>query len=111
MVLSVRAGALVLYSEKHQLDAQKTERELNGNPNYQLLLEEIDTWTDQLDVRMTVISSKYRPRRCPNCGLRWDLSVGSTVGFVRLSSFSWKCVDCGHIAPNINPFGRSVARW
>lgn len=101
---------LELLSRKAELERRLLETELAADIAYQLITEELELMLDRTGMRVVPISSKYRPRSCSNCGLRWDVRVDDTVGFVPLSSFSWKCVGCGELTPNVNPFDRSVAR-
>lgn len=115
LLLRVRSSTyerelLSLISEQLAKEDEKHPIELESDPGYQLLLDEIADRLERLDIEVTNISSKYRPPACSNCGLRWDRKVGDTVGFVRISSFSWRCVECGEVVPNVNPFDRSVAR-
>lgn len=101
---------LDLLTEKIYLDETEPTTVLNDHDRYQQLIEMITTRLERLNVRVVPTTSKYRPSTCPQCGIRWDLRVGSTTGYHRISSYSWKCSSCGEVVPNINSFDRAVAK-
>jgi len=42
--------------------------------------------------------SKYRPKRCHDCGRDWNVNPdGSPAGYRRLGAFVWACTDCGTV--------------
>ena len=95
-----RQGLLALISRKIALEQEKTDAELEESQKYSKLEQRIKIATTHLDLDTEAISStesKYRPSTCTQCDLCWDVSVGETVGFLKLGSSVWKCTNCGHI--------------
>ena len=108
----------------------KTEQELLALVSRQRVLEETHSWAvleeseeyRQLLKRIRIAEaelgetpeelprSKFQPSKCSRCGLRWDVKLGSAVGFVVLSSNVWKCARCRNIDSVRNAGNRRVAR-
>lgn len=101
---------LSLVSRKMVLEERYRQDELEESTEYQRLLERIEDLTGDEPVSIHRISSKFRPKACPECDLRWDVTVDGTVGFLGLGSHVWKCAECGHVVHYTDPFDRRVAR-
>jgi len=101
---------LALISRKQVLEHQKTHAELEESAQYTKLQKRIAYAESRLELQPGDASSKYRPAKCGSCGMRWDISVGGTVGFVRLSSYIWKCTQCGNTEKRTDPHDRRIAR-
>ncbi|MHB9285688.1 hypothetical protein ACKVMT_01445 [Halobacteriales archaeon Cl-PHB] len=43
--------------------------------------------------------SKYRPSKCPECGLTWGANHGGRLGegYERVAALVWRCRDCGDV--------------
>lgn len=101
---------LSLVSRKRTLEARVESEDLADRPEYRRLLDRIEELTAGAEVPVQHISSKFRPDACPQCELRWDISVAGTVGFLNLGSHVWKCSRCGHVVHYTDPHDRRVAR-
>lgn len=102
---------LALISRRITLENEKSPTELEASDEYRKLKRRIDISTDQLNLDPEAVGlSKHRPEACPHCGLRWDLSVGETIGFLKLGAHVWKCTQCGSIEKVPDPSGRRVTR-
>jgi len=57
--------------------------------------------------------SKYAPSACPNCGRQWGVGTGddSSLGYKKLGSFVWRCVDCGHVQMQTSASHRRLAPY
>lgn len=55
-------------------------------------------------------TSKYHPRRCPQCRLSWGTDHGNELGegMVSIGANVWKCARCGEIAHGLSDGGRRV---
>lgn len=102
---------LALISRKISLESTKSEIDLQESDEYRKLERRIEIATDRLDIDPAQVgSNKHRPDSCPQCDLRWDLSVGDTIGFIELGSYVWKCTRCGGIERVPSPSNRRVSR-
>lgn len=101
---------LGLISRKIALEQEHGQDNLEDSQKYTRLTQRIEELLDRLDVTSQRISSKYRPTACPNCGLRWDVNIEDTVGFIPLSSYAWKCIQCGEVVRISGPNDRRIAR-
>ena len=94
---------LSLVSRKRTLEARAESDDLAGRPEYRRLLDRIEDLTGGAEIPVQHISSKFRPDACPQCDLRWDISVAGAVGFHNLGSDVWKCSRCGHVVHYPDP--------
>lgn len=101
---------LSLVSRKRTLETRAESEDLADRPDYRRLLDRIEDLTGGGEVPVQHISSKFRPDACPQCALRWDISVAGAVGFLNLGSHVWKCSRCGHVVHYTDPHDRRVAR-
>lgn len=105
-----RREFLALLSRKLALEAQFDEDELRERSEYAKLTRRIALAEDRLDLHPVSQPSKHRPDACPACGLRWDVLVDGTAGYVVIGSRVWKCVQCGNIESAPAPQDRFVFR-
>lgn len=102
---------LALVSRKIALENEKSTTELEASDEYAKLERRIEIAKDRLDLDPEQVGwNKHRPDTCPQCGLRWDLSVGDTIGFLKLGAYVWKCAQCGRIEKVPDPSNRRVTR-
>lgn len=101
---------LALISRKLVLEQEKSPAELEASREYAKLTRRIEVAEARFLVTAGESGSKYRPPKCGACGMRWDLVVADTVGFIQLSSYIWKCTQCGNVQKNTDPHDRHVAR-
>lgn len=102
---------LSLISRRITLEQEKSASELEASDEYSQLTRRIKVATDCLDSETEQLgSNKAKPDSCPQCGLRWDLSVDDTTGFLKLGSYVWKCIQCGSIEKTPDPSHRRVSR-
>lgn len=102
---------LALISRKIALENEKSTAELEASDEYAKLERRIEIAKDQLDLAPEQVgSNKHRPDTCPQCDLRWDLSVGDTIGFLKIGAYVWKCTRCGSIEKVPDPSNRRVTR-
>lgn len=102
---------LSLISRRIALEKEKSAAELAANDEYAQLKRQIEIATDRLEYDPEQLgSNKTRPDSCPQCNLRWDLSIGDTIGFLKLGAFVWKCTQCGSIEKVPDPSNRRVTR-
>lgn len=101
---------LALVSRKLVLEQEKSRSELQTSTRYAKLERRIEFAENRLHLRLGDAGSKFRPPKCGRCGMRWDVSVGDTVGFIQLSSYVWKCTQCGNVEKNTDPHDRHIAR-
>lgn len=102
---------LALISRKIALKEEKSAAELAASDEYTKLKRQIEVATDRLEDNLEEIGpSKTRPDSCPQCDLRWDLSIGDTIGFLKLGAYVWKCTQCGSIEKVPDPSNRRVTR-
>lgn len=109
-VTITRQELLALHSRKIVLENETDSRELERNEEYRELRRKIRMLEIELQVSPQNISSRYRPDSCPDCDLRWNLDLEGTVGFVRMASRVWKCLECGNVVHMSDPSNRSVTR-
>jgi DNA-binding response OmpR family regulator len=105
-----RRDLLALYSRKLVLETESTGEDLRSSREYRALGQAIDVLESKLGVSPQEISSNHRPDACPECGLRWNLDLEGTVGFVSMASRVWKCVECGRVVHRPDPTNQSVTR-
>lgn len=105
-----RQELLSLLSRKIALEDENSHAALAEAPAYQQLQKKIQLVNAELEVSPQAISSRHRPDTCPDCGLRWNLDLEGTVGFIDLASGVWKCIECGEAVHVSDPSNRSVAR-
>lgn len=105
-----RQELLALHSRKIALEDETDQRKLDDNREYRDLRRKIGILEAELEVYPQTISSRHRPDSCPDCGLRWNIDLEGTVGFVRMASRVWKCVECGRVVHRPDPSNRSVTR-
>ena len=102
---------LALISRRITLEREKSASELEASDEYSRLERQIELAKDCLDYDTAELgSNKTKPDSCPQCGLRWDLSVDDTIGFLELGSYVWKCIQCGSIEKSPDPSHRRVSR-
>lgn len=101
---------LALLSRKRAIEKKSTPVELKRNYVYQQLTEEIEALLERLNAETTTQKRKYRPDNCPDCGLRWDVSVDDVIGVHALGTRVWKCARCGETVRQPDPTNRGVAR-
>lgn len=102
---------LALISRKRVLENEKSDEELAASDEYAKLERRIEIATDRLNIDPQHISAnKHRPESCPDCDLRWDVSIGNTVGFLKLGAYIWKCTGCGTTTKIPDPSNRRVTR-
>lgn len=102
---------LSLISRRIALENEKPAAELAASDEYTQLKQRIEVATDHLDFDPEQLgASKARPDSCPQCNLRWDLSIGDTIGFLKLGAYVWKCAKCGSIEKVPDPSNRRVTR-
>ena len=102
---------LALISRKIALENEKPMAELEANDEYTKLERQIAIAKDNLDLDPEEVgSTKHQPDMCPQCDLRWDFSVGDTIGFLKLGAYVWKCTRCGNIEKIQDPSNRRVSR-
>lgn len=102
---------LALISRKIMLENAKSATDLEESDEYRKLKHRIDIARDRLDIDSAQArANKHRPHSCPQCDLRWDLSVGDTVGFLELGAYVWKCIGCGSVERIPDPSNRRVSR-
>lgn len=107
---SDRREFLALVSRKIALDTNYRADELVGEPEYAKLRRRIALAEERLDLKAVSRPSKHRPDACPECDLRWDVTVDGTVGYVEIAARAWKCTRCGHVTDLPDPKDRFVAR-
>lgn len=105
-----RRELLALLSRKIALEDENHPAELEDAQEYRELRRKIRLLKSELAVSPQDISSRHRPDSCPECGLRWNLELEGTVGFVNMASRVWKCVECGCVVNKPDPSNRSVTR-
>lgn len=102
---------LALISRKIALENEKSTADLSASDEYAKLTHRIDIATDELNIRPEETgTNKHRPDSCQQCDLRWDLSVGDTIGFLKLGAYVWKCTGCGSVTKIPDPSNRRVTR-
>lgn len=102
---------LSLISRKIALENEKQVADLEASDEFAQLKRRIEVAKDQLDLGSEELgANKTRPDSCPKCNLRWDLSIGDTVGFLKLGAYVWKCTQCGSIEKVPDPSNRRVTR-
>ncbi|QLG29880.1 response regulator (plasmid) [Halorarum halophilum] len=102
---------LALISRKISIENEKSTPELEGSDEYARLKRRIEIAKQRLNLDLEQVgANKHRPDACPRCDLRWDLSVGDTIGFLNLGSYVWKCTGCGSVVKVPDPSSRRVAR-
>lgn len=85
---------LALISRRITLENEKPTTELEASDEYVKLERRIEVTKDRLDLDPAQVDlSKYWPNTCPQCNLRWDLSIGDTIGFLKLGAYVWKSLD------------------
>lgn len=100
---------LALISKKIALENEKSQAELEANDEYSKLERWIELAKERLDIDPEQVGSeKRRPDACPQCDLRWDVSVGDTTGFLELGAYVWKCTLCGNVEDGPDPANRRV---
>lgn len=109
-VAVTRQELLALLSRKIALEEENHPDELAEAQEYQGLCRHIDFLKRELGVSPQHISSRHRPDVCPDCGLRWNIDLEGTVGFVSMAARVWKCADCGRVVHKPDPSQRSVTR-
>lgn len=92
---------------KAQLDS--VEAYLNPDDVRTLMLEIVPPeFERQADERPANLS-KYRPDHCHKCGRDWNVTPdGSRAGYKRLSSFVWKCDECGIVYDRSDPTNNQI---
>lgn len=55
-------------------------------------------------------ANKHRLESCPDCDLRGDVSVGNTIGFLKLGAYICNCTGCGTTTKLPDPSNRRVTR-
>lgn len=102
---------LSLISRKIVLEGEKPPSDLEESDEYTKLERRIEMAKDSLQIHPEQVgTNKHRPDTCPQCDLRWDLSVGNTLGFLKLGAFVWKCTQCGSVEKVPDPSNRRVTR-
>lgn len=102
---------LSLISRKIVLEGEKPPSELEESDEYAKLERQIEIAKDSLQLHPEQVgTNKHRPDSCPQCNLRWDLSVGNTLGFLKLGAYVWKCTQCGSVERVPDPSNRRVTR-
>lgn len=102
---------LALISRKITLENAQSKSDLEATDEYAKLEHRIERATDRLDIDSAQVGAdKQRPGCCPQCDLRWDLSVGDAVGLINLGSYVWKCTGCGCVERITSPSNRRVNR-
>jgi len=107
---SDRQELLALVSRRLALEARYDDRRLEREPAYETLRRRIRLAEEGLDLAAEPNPSKHRPDACPECGLRWDVRVDETVGYVHIGARVWKCRGCGRVVNLPDPSDRRVAR-
>lgn len=105
-----RREFLALVSRKIALENEMDAGELEQSKEYRKLKRRIRLAEERLEFDHINLFSKYRPEACPECGLRWDVRVDETVGFVKVGSMVWKCRGCGNVVNLPDATDRKVAK-
>lgn len=101
---------LGLLSRKLALEEELPADRLENTVEYRKLDRRLALAEERLDLAAIPATSKHRPEACPECGLRWDVRVEGTVGYIPLGSRVWKCRQCGNVENLPDPTDRRVAR-
>lgn len=109
-VTVTRQELLALLSRKIALEEENHPDDLKEASEYQQLQQKIEVLNDKLGISPQDISSRHRPDACTGCGLRWNIDLDGTVGFISLASRVWKCTNCGRVIDKPDPSNRSVTR-
>jgi len=114
---TTRLATLEVKLDGDERDGDDTYRQLNSHLTHlkaqletiQSRLDSDDTATlfselvppefeRQADERPPKGKSKYRSKRCHDCGRDWNVNPdGSPAGYRRLGAFVWQCTDCGTV--------------
>ena len=102
---------LSLISRRIALENEKPVADLEVSDEYAQLKQRIELAKSRLNLDAEQLGShKTRPDSCPQCGMRWDIGVGDTIGYLKIGAYVWKCTQCGSIEKVPDPSNRRVTR-
>ncbi|MFW5919508.1 MAG: response regulator [Halanaeroarchaeum sp.] len=107
---AIKQELLSLISKRVALESEHVAEDLEDHETFQSLNDRIERIQSELEIEPSTLSSKHRPAACPNCKLKWDLSVDGIVGFVPIGARVWKCENCGEVVHKSDPSHRRVNR-